>query len=79
MKTKIGSLVFLLLFFLGCDSPTSTNNVGEVRLNSLGISFNTSDSIAVVIENTTSSNFNVFTRGGFLEMYYQKKTKQEMV
>ena len=77
MKTKIGSLVFILLFFWGCDSPTSTNNVGEVRLNSLGNSFNTSDSIAVVIENTTSSNFNVVTRGGFLEMYYQKKQNKK--
>jgi len=59
---------------MGCQDPISTDEGNGIVLQTTNNSFFTTDSIKVLIENKTYSNFEITLRcGSFLEMYYQKK------
>ena len=73
MSVKLCCSLFLFFVIVSCESPTSTDN-DQIIFHTVGNSFSTTDSIKVVIENRTNSNYNIALRCGIhLEMYYQKK------
>ena len=74
MKKIFFYFLFVILFTIGCNDLVSTFENDEIVFKTLGNSFSTTDSIKVLIENKTHSDFDIFLRcGGYLEMYYQKK------
>ncbi|MBU0558970.1 MAG: hypothetical protein KKG93_05225 [Bacteroidetes bacterium] len=74
MKRIFFFVLFVISFTVGCKDSISTNNNNEIVLQTVNNSFAKTDSIKILIENKTYSDFEVFLKcGGFLEMYYQKK------
>ena len=73
MSVKLCCSLFLFFAIVSCESPTSTDN-DQIIFRTVENSFSSTDSIRVVIENQTNSNYNIALRCGIhLEMYYQKK------
>jgi len=74
MKLMISYSLLIIFFVIGCQEPISTNENNGIVLQTTNNSFFTTDSIKVLIENKTYSNFEIALRcGSSLEMYYQKK------
>lgn len=74
MKTIIFSVLFIIFFTVGCKDSISTNDNSEIVFQTVNNFFTNADSIKVLIENKTNSEFEVFLKcSGDLEMYYQKK------
>ena len=73
MSVKLCCSLFLFFVIVSCESPTSTD-YDQIIFRTVENSFVITDSIKVVIENRTNSNYNIALRCGIhLEMYYQKK------
>ena len=74
MRTVIYYSLLLIFFLVGCEEPLSTAENNRIIFSTSSISYSSTESIPVFIENYTRSNFEILLRcGGYLEMYYQKK------
>ena len=66
----------IIFFSIGCQEPLSTTENNRVVFHTSDNSYFTTDSIQVLIENNTHSKFEIALRcGSYLEMYYQRKEK----
>lgn len=66
--------LFFISLILGCSDSISSNENNEIIFHTSSNYFSSKDSIIVLIENKTNSDFKIALRcGSFLEMYYQKK------
>ncbi len=73
MRAALYFSSFVLFVFLSCESPTSTDD-NQIIFRTVENSFSTTDSIKVIVENRTNSDYKIALRCGYyLEMYYQKR------
>ena len=73
MRIVIYSGLFLIFISIGCEEPLSTKENNQIVFHTTDNSYFTTDSVKVLIENKSYSDFEVFLRCGGLAMYYQKK------
>ena len=74
MKTITFYILLVILFAVSCKNSISTNENEQIIFHTKSNSYLTTDSIVVLIENNTNSDFEIALRCGlYLEMYYQKK------